>query len=312
MRKVKELISPRLHTKGEVGIEVEVEGRNLNHSNTNYWRREDDSSLKGRDNAEYVLHKPIAFKEAQGALQELTTHLRNSSMEPSIRTGVHVHINVQDYTLTEVATLSTLYLVVEDLLLEICGEGRQSNLFCLKGCEAEYMIREAVKFFRTENLDYVSTDAIRYSGLNLASIAKYGSVEFRSLRTPANLGDIGKWVSTLAHLAKMAREDYANPIEVLGGYSHFDADIFIERVLPEYADTLRAKSGWRDKLKRGMRSAQDLAFSQDWTGKKVIVGPSKDDEVFINLVAAHPTMDVDRLFDIYHSRAVAETREEDL
>ena len=60
-------------------------------------------------------------------------------------------------------------------------------------------------------------------------------------------------------------ERYKNPIDVLTGFSEFDGVLFLERVLPEYAKELMQVDGWESKLKRGMRSAQDLAFSQDWT-----------------------------------------------
>lgn len=44
--------------KGDVGIEIEVEGKNLPKHFEKYWRVEADGSLRGEDNAEYVLEKP--------------------------------------------------------------------------------------------------------------------------------------------------------------------------------------------------------------------------------------------------------------
>lgn len=301
MAKVRDLIDPAVHTKGEVGIEVEMEGDNLKHEGFGYWKAERDDSLKGRDTAEYVLRKPIPFSKAKNALQELTKALKGSTLEPSVRAGVHVHINVQDMTLVQVANLTTLYLVLEDLLLEVCGEGRQSNLFCLKGCEAELLVKNAASFFRTKEMGYVANDDIRYSGINLAAISKFGSVEFRALRTPDNLIDILPWIKTLQNLALYAKERYATPIEILDTYSEFDPERFIREMVPEYADQLLAVVGWEKRLKRGMRSAQDLAFSQAWAEKKPL-DLSGEDGVLKAMIQAYPHIDPEALRTVYRQR----------
>lgn len=256
------------HQDGDVGIEIEMEGENLPKRGTPLWQVERDGSLRGEDNAEYVLRKPVPFADVGLALGEIAEELSDSVLLPSTRTGVHVHVNVQQLDLVQLATFITLYLVVEDLLLEAAGEHRQSNLFCLKGCEAEYMVQQAAKFFETGDLGYIATDNIRYSGINLAAINKYGSVEFRSLRTPSDVTDIGKWVRAFHNMKDLSVDHYSNPIDVLTGFSEFDGVLFLERVLPEYAKELMRIDGWEVKLKRGMRSAQDLAFSQDWTNVK--------------------------------------------
>tara|TARA_R110000851_G_scaffold88343_1_gene193001 strand:- start:527 stop:1486 length:960 start_codon:yes stop_codon:yes gene_type:complete len=264
MTKVIDIIRAE-HQDGDVGIEIEMEGENLPKRGTALWHVEHDGSLRGEDNAEYVLRKPVPFADVELALEEIVEDLSDSTLLPSTRTGVHVHVNVQQLDLVQLATFITLYLVVEDLLLEAAGEHRQSNLFCLKGCEAEYMVQHAAKFFETGDLDYIANDSIRYSGINLAAIAKYGSVEFRSLRTPDDIMSIAKWVRAFKNMKDLSVERYKNPIDVLTGFSEFDGVLFLERVLPEYAKELMQVDGWESKLKRGMRSAQDLAFSQDWT-----------------------------------------------
>ena len=301
MRKIKDLVSSDVHTKGEGGIEVEMEGDSLAHHNFGMWRAERDGSLKGRDTAEYVLRRPIPFKDAGRALQELTRELNGASLEPSMRAGVHVHINAQEMTLVQVANLTTLYLVLEDLLLEVCGEGRQSNLFCLKGCEAELLVNNAAKFFKSENLGYISNDDIRYSGINLSAIAKFGSVEFRAFRSPKDLMEILPWVETLKCLAMYAVERYDNPIQIIRAYSEFNPEMFVREMAPAYAEQLMLVPDWKARIQRGMRSAQDLAFSQTWE-PKVEVDLSDEDEVLQRMAAAYPDIDRAALLAVYRQR----------
>lgn len=304
--KIKDLVATRLHTDGEVGIEIELEGRNINHKPCVTWAVERDASLKGEDTAEFVFKKPLKFNEVGKAIAKLKRRLVNSTLLPSVRCGVHVHINVQDMELHDLAKFVTCYMVVEDLLLDVCGEGRQSNLFCLKGCEAEYMVGQAAKFFKDGEIHHIQTDAIRYSGINLAAIAKYGSVEFRSLRTPSNLTDINPWVKALKGIKDVSQE-WATPADIISGYSGFDKADFLKKVLPTYAEQLMSTTGWEKKLQRGMRSAQDLAFSQTWVPE--VVEPPMDEEEFNSLpdklqrlILAHTHMDAQEIVTIYRNK----------
>ncbi len=299
--KIKELLPTNRHTKGDIGIEVEMEGRNLPKDlNNKFWTYEHDGSLAGYDNAEYVLINPIKIGDLTKSITSLKGILGGSTLEPSVRTGVHIHINVQELTIQQVATMTTLYLVVEDLLLTVCGEGRQSNLFCLKGCEAEYLTHRAAQFFRTGDVAYIADDLIRYSGLNLHAICKYGSVEFRSLRTPEDLTDIEPWAASLYHLKELALEEFETPAQVIQHFSDFDPAAFISKVMPYYSAQLMDVDGWEAKLKRGMRSAQDVAFCKNW-------GPSKRVNTILpkplqELANDHPNMDIDELLNLWGNR----------
>ena len=55
-------------TDGDVGIEIEVEGRRLPITEK-YWRMEKDGSLRGPENMEYVLDRPMSLKDAKKALK---------------------------------------------------------------------------------------------------------------------------------------------------------------------------------------------------------------------------------------------------
>jgi len=290
--------------QGDLGIEVEMEGLQLPKEGSKYWKVEMDGSLGGPDNAEYVLRKPIKVGNLYDALKGLKSSFKEhgSKLKPSVRAGVHVHINVQDMSVLDVANFVTLYLVLEDLLLEVCGEGRQSNLFCLKGCEAEYMIYQAAQFFKTEDIGYLDHNNIRYSGINLAAIPKYGSVEFRSFRTPKDINEIGDWAETLHELKELSKE-YECPSDILSGYSDFNPVEFLTKHLPRYADKLMDLDDWQSKLKRGMRSAQDLAFSQRW-GKKVKVDDVEIPDAIQRMIADHPNIDPQAIIEMYRNRRI--------
>src|SRR3990172_9397067 len=110
-------LSLRKRTAGDVGVEIEVEGRNLPYTEK-YWKREADGSLRGPENAEYVLRKPATLTQLKMALKSLAIDYRASEakVDESVRAGVHVHVNVQHMNMVEVYNFITLYLILEELL----------------------------------------------------------------------------------------------------------------------------------------------------------------------------------------------------
>src|SRR5690606_4744320 len=96
-------------TDGEIGIEIEVEGNKFpKHAVEGYdgvdphfipdmWQYHRDGSLRGEDNAEYVLKNPIKFSEVPDAVNKLWEMFDKygTVLETSNRTSVHVHLNAQ-------------------------------------------------------------------------------------------------------------------------------------------------------------------------------------------------------------------------
>lgn len=249
-------------TKGDVGIEIEVEGHRLPQMRK-YWCNEMDGSLRG-ESREYVMEKPMSLAEAKAALDELDKAYRdhNTVVHDSVRAGVHVHVNVQALNITQLYNYMTLYLILEEILVKWCGPAREGNLFCLRAGDAEYLmyaLREAI-----ENRDFqqLVTDQLRYASMNVKALGTYGSLEFRAMRGTRDLNLIYKWAEVLVHLREEAKK-FTDPTDIINGFSEGEIGYFLERVLGEHADTFKCE-GYERMLKEGMRRAQDLAFCVNW------------------------------------------------
>ena len=73
MKKVHELLNLR-PCVGDVGIEIECEGANLQPVMGNGWRTEDDNSLRGEfphSRCEWVFTKPLSLTDALASLEYL-------------------------------------------------------------------------------------------------------------------------------------------------------------------------------------------------------------------------------------------------
>lgn len=269
MRAIKDLIAinPRyLSVKNIYGVEVEVEGVNLPNPGEVHpcWRLEKDSSLKTAEAWEYVLDKPTTYKGALKAIDllDFAYQTKKSVVHDSVRAGVHVHLNVQNWNIKQLMTFSTCYYILEDLLLHWCGENREGNLFCLRTKDAEYVLFRLYDALTQRNLGALKTENIRYSSLNYCSLFKYGTVEFRGMRGTPDLSLVKEWVSMIEEL-KNSSLRFSSPAEVLNHFSGEGETEFVNTLLPTFANKLNMPNKERAIID-AIRRVQLIAFGVDW------------------------------------------------
>lgn len=263
----------RKATKGDVGIEVELEASNTMPKSEDVippqWVYHQDGSLRGYDNAEYVLAKPLPFDEVDKAIDDLWDVLKAKKVKltPSNRTSVHVHLNVQDFFLNRLATFAGMYFCVEEILTEWCGEYRVGNLFCLRAKDAPAIITQLRRFIRSDMQTQIR-DNFHYAGFNANALHKFGSIEIRTLRGVMDPETIKMWVAILRRLHTLSA-DFPDPREFVSMFSSLGPLEFYETLLGEHAGTVQAAIGWsneqvRDSMYEGIRLAQDICYCRDW------------------------------------------------
>lgn len=266
------LLLQRTAVKGEVGIEIEVEGKRLPHEDTtpSPWRYHPDGSLRGEDNGEYVLAAPLSFAEVPAALDNLWEVFKEkkSRLDDSNRTSVHVHLNCQSWYLNRLAAFLGLYYTLEECLTAWCGEHREGNLFCLRGIDAPGTVTYFKKFIQTGG-EYPLSEALHYAAMNPAALKKFGSLEVRTLRGCSDKEIIQTWVSVLERLYKLS-EDFSDPREVCTMISGMGTLEWFESVLGDKAAVIREGIPFTEhdidtSLKTGIRLAQDLCYCRDWS-----------------------------------------------
>ena len=260
---VHELFRKEAPPKGSVlyGIELEMEGNILPKVIPGpEWRVEHDGSLRGEDNAEYVLRKPLSYEDSLKAFSKLVYYidLVGEDPDPSRRTSTHVHVDCRGLHMEQLISFIVLFLTFEEFLVDWCGEERKGNLFSLQTKDAEGFYVALSSFLTTGTPQYLS-DNIRYSSINLAALGKYGSVEFRSLRGTLDKKVLGTWLSVLDRLRNLA-EVYKNPLEVVYEMSVLGPDGFAAKVLGPHLKAFFKGRGKAQKLVGGIRRAQDIAF----------------------------------------------------
>ena len=239
MKKLYQLLNKKEPIAGDVGIEIECEGKNLKEVFEGGWKSENDGSLRGRypeSAIEYVLDKPIKVGDVHKKVSFLAEQLEGAKLDFSFRTSVHVHVNVQDLTEAEVCNMAYIYLLLEEPLTNFCGRDRKGNRFCLRVVDAEHV----VSVIRTMCEKGVKTalqfdeNAIRYGAINLASMCKYGSIEFRAMRGNMDADTINIWANSLIAIRRYAQQ-HKSPQSVREEFEKIGPAKFIKKVLGDYA-----------------------------------------------------------------------------
>lgn len=256
-------VAPRYKCDGDLGIEIEVEGENLPQTRK-YWRMEHDGSLRGEENMEYVLSKPLSLDGCRKALDYLDECYNNNNtvVDDTVRAGVHVHVNVQRLSIIELFNFITLYIIFEDILVKFCGEHREGNLFCLRTSDADWILYALRRAIKTGQWGQLVDDDLRYASFNVKALGTYGSLEFRAMRGTRDLDVIYKWAEILLSLREMAKQ-FNNPQDIIQGFSAGECLGFMERCFGDNFELLQCKDSAR-LVTEGMRRAQDIAYCVDW------------------------------------------------
>lgn len=247
----------------KVGIEIETEIEtpefvDLVVPEGCNWRLTGDGSLRG-NGVEWVMRKPTdQWYDDLADVDDIFEELEVSNVT-SPRCGVHVHVNVSDLSVEEMWRVVGMSIVMENVFLAYSGEKREHNLFCLGSEDAEGGLQDKRSVYIKTGMAGM---ADRYAAINLASLALYGTVEYRCMRTPSHMMDIDYWVRILKSCYCAALEydhvkDIPMAVSVGGGGEEFVKTVLGPELFREVADKL-GDYDYDYSIMRGVRNLQDV------------------------------------------------------
>lgn len=255
------------------GAEIELEGRGLakivDAEINKYFIRHEDNSLRtireDSEAAEYVFKGPLDYMNTMIALRALFDYLNSDKAEvfDSYRTSFHIHINCAAETYRTVYNYMALSIIFDELFVSQNGEHRIGNNFCLRACDAQSQIMDLVKSIEQTGSFWNIHPNHRYSSVNFASLAKFGTIEFRSLECTTDFKRVKHWIDTL-QVMKVAARGFKDPTDIIRSFSLLSPEEFITKVLGKFSEYYMKVDGWKDMLYSGVRLAQDFAYCATW------------------------------------------------
>lgn len=257
--------SKRMVFHSLVGVEVELE--NMRHGEglrVPYWEIKGDGSLRNHG-LEFVLDNPLSGRDLPRAMIALEKAIREGGLKPDLsdRTSVHVHVDVRDMTADQLFNMIILYTVFERVLFNYAGKERHDNVFCMSFEAAQDNVQHVCKMRTTEPNTFLGvfqhTD--RYSACNLASIPRFGSLEFRLHKGEWRAAPILRWINILLSLKKYAMTVPMDIDDLPSDISSIGVESFTRRVFAKFADHLIYR-GYEEDILSGVRLAQDIIYHQ--------------------------------------------------
>lgn len=189
-----------------IGIEFELE----NLTGPKQFRRElldrgawtdvHDGSLRG-ESREFITRVPIKGDAAVAALENIY-EAAGGAMEPfsSLRTSAHVHVNVLDMTTAQLAIYSMAGAMAEPAILAMVDEYRKFCGYCINSLPAAARMVYAHMRGRAPVTGLTS----RYYGVNVLSVEKHGTLEFRHFSVPNTIEEAVRNINLCLMLKRLS------------------------------------------------------------------------------------------------------------
>lgn len=225
------------HTKAiantDFGVEVELEGMVLNIfeviTSPVYWVSKHDGSLK--NGFEYVMSGPQPIESLDQVMAEFSTAMKKMDPHTSIRTSVHVHINVLKQTLRQVYQSAFFWYLIEELVLRTQPKERLGNLFCLRMSDAStipYFLERSLA--KSQFAAFNNEDHFKYSALNLVTVNRLGTLEFRVFQATWKKSELMKYVMLCHDIVRNGAKYGLR--ELLDMYDAMPVKKFLQKMLP--------------------------------------------------------------------------------
>jgi hypothetical protein len=235
--------------KKSAGIEIEIEVSGISYTEFEipkelhkFWKVVAEDSV--RNGLEFVLSKPLFIGENfEGQNKQLNKAVdalydffeeKDSNIVTSLRTGIHIHLNVQKLTETEILDFLHKYYLIEPALTNIEGKHREGNCFCLRYKDSEYILQSLLHYYEQNPKVFSCLDiqTFKYSSLNLAPILYLGSVEFRFMNTTKDRDRLKFWLSCLSGLLYGDNSDVKSVLTSTQECGYLEDMLLL--VLPDY------------------------------------------------------------------------------
>lgn len=251
---------------GVLAFELEVEGSGLPGMRNKYWSSHADGSLK-LGGIEYVHKGPQELDAVYESLKNLEAKIVESGAEvyESERTSVHTHLNMNDKSLRQVLQVAVAYYMLEEALMNHCGESRRGNLFCLTMKQAPKVLDYMQSF--VDGNTRVNGDTYRYASLNFGALKKFGSLENRTMRGYYDVDHLQGWARMLSGIVTGA-SSMKSPQEVFDSwYGKQPVEFMSQFLSSEDIDTIRSYPDWDQGLTANHRLLAKFVYDNDWSKK---------------------------------------------
>lgn len=233
-----------------IGVEHELEGA----TNDDYckrftdWNSISDGSLRD-GGIEYVLKQPLAGEELIAAVKDLDEYVKSrSNIRSNERTSTHIHVDARDLTQDQLLMFFVVYTTFEQVLFSLCDESRTENNFCVPVRKNGGVIKRIRNVAKRKNspsaVQSLGSSSYRYAAMNMASLPRFGSIEFRMRETLTDKVKLLEWINILLSMKQFAIEHGNEPVtDVVARFNSMDANKLTDFIFGDAISEVLKSSG---------------------------------------------------------------------
>lgn len=175
---------------------IDIERYSFISQKESRWKLHRDGSVNGWE----IVSPPLTDTKEL----EIVCHVLRKvcKVRSSKKTGLHIHHDVSDFTLTQLQNIYKLFYKYEsNAIHSITSPNRFNNMYC------QNLVPKHMKnILKAENLDDFSRAMpTRYLTLNNKSYVKYGTVEFRGAQGTVEIDRVLSWLELTSKLVETAK-----------------------------------------------------------------------------------------------------------
>lgn len=278
-----------LLSRCNTGIEIEAE--NVHHRDSirrdvKFWTLKDDGSLRNRG-VEFVLTRPLRGADIVHSLEEIEAAIKryDPEIDMSDRTSLHVHLDVRNYDTQKLLTYIVLNIILEKILFSYAGMDRYYSNFCTPILECK---RNSVAIGNIiDSKDFMIHGGLnsqgRYASINVASVTRHGSIEYRMHKGTYKANEIINWLNILYSIKNYAN-NYKGDVQSLIDKVCKDKINFFQDIFTKYTDLIDlSPREIMEYMLEGAREAQYIANSVNITKLSKDYYSDKEDSLYDKL-----------------------------
>lgn len=189
-------------------VGLEIINETYNHTTRPHWKFVSDASISGY-NAKEMVSPVLQGTEGLKDFRKACKALRLSNAQVNMTCGVHVHLDVNDYSIENFKTLLKNQYLLESQIDKMMPTSRRAN--ANRFCQG-FRSKNQNTFF--QQIDSCTTVnglsglfVTRYFKLNLQSFQRHGTVEFRQHGASTNFLKIKNWILICARLVEFSKQN---------------------------------------------------------------------------------------------------------
>lgn len=257
-----------------IGLEFEFENTGVVARNrelpytpwSHYWEWHEEGSIR-EGGSEFVFVEPLFGRDAITALEGLCAFAHENRWRSTLRTGLHVHMDVRDMEVMQLVGMCVLYAIFEPAIFHWIGDNRENSHFCVPWyrsdgsiLEAADIIKSAVKPVEGVNMDLLQSAERyqRYAAFNLQALFRYGSVEARHMKTTTDVRRIMEWINLLMSMKRAVARIPASDTAIVRTVENLGPFRALEQILGPECRFLVYGDFDKDVLEIGIPTANEL------------------------------------------------------